>query len=207
MVSAVELHVARTGDCLGDIAAGPDRLDLVAGAVEDECRDADGGKQPPDVHVAEHLLLRVVCAGARADTLEPREPCDLARVAGQRGSKERQDLLGVAPRAPAVEGGIQVLLPLLLGPLPRVVGRLRAARRDGVKDESAHPLRIRRRQHRAQGTRVRIPEQHRPLRANCVQHGQKIVGQVLERWQVVRGVAIRDAGATPVDDDQPRKGG
>jgi hypothetical protein len=90
--------------------------------------------------------------------------------------------------------------------LPRVVGRLGAARRHRIQDEPPDALRIRGGQERALRARVRVAEEHGPLGPNRVDDGEDVVDEILERRQVVGRVAVGDAGSAPVDDHQPREG-
>src|SRR3954466_13111848 len=115
-------------------------------------------------------------------------------------------LCGVLERSPA-SGPRQVLLPLRFRPLPRVIGRLRSARRDRIEDESEHPIGIRGRAHGALGAGVGVPEKERPIGSYVVQDRHEVVDEVLEGWEIGRRVAVRDPLPPAIDDDHPRERG
>ena len=174
-------------------------------AVEHEGRHADRGKQATDIHLPEDVLLGEYRAGARRQPLIPAPPGEQSLVAHERGIEERQRLLGVGRCAPARTHLGEVLVPLLLRPLPGVVRSNRAASRRRIQDQARHALRMHRREHRTERTCVGEAEQRRALRAHRVEHRRDIVHEILKRRQIVARVAVGQARSSPIDDHDSRK--
>ena len=164
--------------------------------VHDERRDADRRQ-----HLA-HVDL----------TVHPQQ--------GNRGARARRVPHERAP-APAVilvdrstgsrDGGVDRVRPVPLERLEASVELLLGhqagarAREGAVEDERSRPLRIGRREERAQRPAFRDPEQRGPLRAGRVHHGPHVVHPLLEDRQLVHRHPIGEPGAALVEKDQPQE--
>lgn len=107
-------------------------------------------------------------------------------------------------RTPAPPPGahlLEVVPPLVVRPLPGIVGGLPPTRDGGVEDQSRDPVRSGRGEHRAEGAGIGEAGEHGTLGPDRVEHRGEVVGKVLERREVIGGVAVGDAGPAPVDHD------
>ena len=181
VIAARELDVLRANDCSRQIAAGPNGLDQVFGPMKDECRNTDYRQKPPNIHLAEDPFLRVDPARTRRQALEPFPPEQDLLVAHQTRVDEGERRFGVLSGPPSGADFTEVVLPLPLGPLPRIVGRLAASGGRRVQDETRRALRMGRREHRAQRAGIGETEQHRAFRSDLVEHRCEIVDEVLQR--------------------------
>src|SRR5919197_1173298 len=118
--------------------------------MKHERGDADRRQEPTNVKIAEHLLLGIDGAWTCGMALETLPPAEHALVARQAGVDERKRLLRVGPGPPARSNPAEVVLPLLLGPLPGVIGRLPAPGSRRVQDQARNALRAGGGEHRAQ---------------------------------------------------------
>ena len=205
MIRAGKLHEPGRSHVARDPTAPADRLDLIIGAMHHERRDGDRLHRLSAIERPIHPLgLEVpVATGRQSPPSEPprRDPSIVDVRRDERPHGLPSEPLGAVPRAHEFQVGV----PLLLGPLPLVVDLLLPARSGSEEDEARDALGSRRRDRRALGPRVRLPEQDRPPRAGHVDDAQDVVRQILDRRQIVRRESVGQAGPSAIHQDHPRE--
>jgi hypothetical protein len=173
-------------------AAELDRHHPVAAHVDHQRRHSDRRQHRAQVGLGDHLQQLAGHAGAGGGFLHPRPPLGERPVVGLTGS-EQLDQRALAPLT-----------------FDRVQEQLALVGRD-------HPLAVRghaRQDERADAVRVGGGEQRRQpqiagaedrglVGADRLEHRVEVVHLLLERWRRVHG--IRQPGAPPVEQDQPRE--
>ena len=188
-------------DVLGEVAAGLDRRDLIATCVDNQRRDLDGGQDVADVDQVVHPQEVRSVARAGAELRKQAPPASYLRVR----ELARGVVLHSRAGAPGVPNRGHLLLELVFGDSPRVVGSPQSGRVAAVDDQPRGPLGIcggeKGRHHAA----LRDAKQRRPLRAHRIQHRANVVHTLLKARRRVH--AVRHSAASLVEQDEPRKRG
>ena len=198
VVDALELDVARARDASGQVARIAHVDQAVAGAVQDERRDAQLAEQVGDVVIAGGVHEPQQLARAQGQALHARQPGLHARVVGRGGRSARGWRPCPTPRraAPTSPGARRRRRSIHVR-----VGQ-RAGHR-GVEDDGLHTLGRHRGGGDGEQSAGRVAHEHRALAARGVEDGEHVAGLVFEG----HGLAARigEAAAATVHDQQPRE--
>jgi hypothetical protein len=168
----------------------------IAGPVQDEGRDPHGGQHVPHVDLRVHSEQRQGRSRAGAAAEERRDPSAERRV------RARRVLGNVHLPMPLTLDGLEVLLPLLGGGRPGVVGAPDPLGEDSEGDEGNRPFRVGRGEEDAHVPALGRSEDRGPLGSDRVHHGPDVVHPLLDRRQLVVRHAVRHPGAAPVEENQ-----
>ncbi len=181
-------------DPLGRRCQELDGHQAVALTVHHQRRHADGGQHLPDVQPEAHLHQRTDGPRADARALDPADPLQERRITGSR----RVHLARIAqrdfPRSPAGRGPLDVVLPTGTVFLPDVGPRR-------VQDQPAHAIGVGGCEQHGDLTPLGEPEHHRPGRTGVVEDHAEILCEHLGGREILRGEAIGEPDAPPVDRD------
>lgn len=154
MIRAIELDELRPADGVRKVATRADGFDLVTRPMHDQRRNTDRREQGTNIHLLHDAFNRKLHIPARRATQEALEPIELRGVTRKGWTKQREIVLGKPPSPPTFAHLVKVLAPLVVRPLPGIVGGLHAERRSREQDQPCDTLGIGRREHRAQRAKI-----------------------------------------------------
>lgn len=171
--------------------------------VHDERRHPDCAEDVADVDVGRHPHGRGDCAGTCGQPPAARKGGDELGIIGVRRSQLARRPLGRGVRAPAAHSRVDLAPPFLRRHRPRVVRCPRSPREREHEREPECPVRVRGAEEHAHRRGLGGPEQDRPIRLRCVEHGTQVVHAGLQRRRLAQ--AIREPRPPLVEDDEPQE--
>src|SRR5437667_937302 len=203
MVDAGKLDESRARNALGEVAAAADCDASVAGAMEDERRDVNGGQDVPDIDLERHLQDRPRSSrtGAESQVLAPPsfEPIVIGHA--------RRPYFDLGGTAPISLHGAEIVAVLFDRGRPGIGGVTHAFGVGAVQDQRCYTLWVGRGEQHAHRSAFGDSEQGSSLRAGRIHHRTHVVHAFFQRWQLVDRNSIGEPGPPLVEEDQPAERG
>ena len=199
MVDARKLDESRLRYALSQVSRAADFDTSVAGAMEDEGRNTDGGQDVPDIDLERHFQDRPRRSrtGAESQVLAPPslEPIVIGHA--------WRPYLNLSGTTPVSLHGVEIVAVLFDRGRPGVVGVTHAFGIGAVQDQCSNTLRIGRGEQHAHRSAFGDSEQGSSLGTCGIHHGTHVVHAFFQRRQLVHWNAIGESRAPFVEQDQP----
>lgn len=188
MFVAWKLDVVGTVDVLGQVASSLDGHELVAGAVDYECRRLDRGQNPTDIEVEYHRHMGARCGRAHSQPLEARLPAAVLFPSWSGKSQVHMRPFRVAPRMDhEVQHGVA-----RAGRDSEAIAAINPRRASASQNEASDSIRVQSREQTRKHRRShRVPDEEGPLRNGSIQNRNQVIDCVLKCGRFSNGRRVR----------------